>query len=86
MAKPQEYLWNSHYVSVTLLRTLESMFHLIDTECLLGSYYCYPHITNEKDSGLQGLKNSWDHTVGKGKNKNVWCWALNLYTVTFLSR
>lgn len=58
MAKTQLYLWNSHYVSITLLRTLESMFHLIETECLIGSYYCYPHITNEKDSGLQGLKDS----------------------------
>lgn len=34
------------------------MFHLIVTECQLGSYYCYPHITNEKKQGLQGLRDS----------------------------
>lgn len=47
--KHNECLKSSQYVSGTLLRILESMFHLILTERLLGSYYCYPHVTNEKN-------------------------------------
>ena len=42
------YLKSSRYIAGTLLRTLESKFHLIVTEHVFSSYYCYPHITNEK--------------------------------------